>query len=226
MKSTVQNLAVLSHDFVWIMFILNILTFNTILISGKRKSNMALNVVSRVGTESTVILLLASNSSSKQNVEVDSHGGETNHPILLFRMFSAHTILQKPQGVNVIMLVYILSLWNKFKMHNPMNVTKKHKQNEQALHVWMQVNTSCSHSPQTLRWQALALRLLPDFWAVHVNSQLIAHNYLRMGSGIFPSLSWCLYPALTWFSFCSSLSKCGINLAVTKCMFRLPLKMI
>jgi len=106
------------------MFILNILTFNTILISGKRKINMALNVVSREGTESTVIMLLARNSSTKQNVEVYSHGGETNHPILLFRMFSAHTFLQKPQSVNVIMLVYNLPLWNKFMMHNPTNVTK------------------------------------------------------------------------------------------------------
>ena len=135
MKSTVQNLAALSHDFVWITFILNVLTFNTILISGNRKSNMVLNVVSREGTESTVIMLLARNSSSKQNVEVYSHGGETNHPILLFRMFSAHTFLQKPQSVNVIMLVYNLLLWNKFMMHNPMNVTKKYTQNEQALHI-------------------------------------------------------------------------------------------
>lgn len=87
--------------------------------------------------ESTVILLLARNSSSQQNVELYSHSGETNHPILLFRMFSAHTFLQKPQRVNVIMLVYNLPLWNKFMMHNPMNVTEKHTQNEQTLHIWM-----------------------------------------------------------------------------------------
>ena len=96
----------------------------------EKKSNMALNLVSREGTESTVILLLARNSSSKQNVEMYSHGGETNHQILLFRMFSAHTFLQKPQCVNVIMLVYNLPLRNKFMMHSPMNVTKKHTQNE------------------------------------------------------------------------------------------------
>ena len=84
----------------------------------------------------TVILLLARNSNVNQNVEVYSHGGETNHPILLFRMLSAHIFLQKPQCVNVIILVYNLPLWNKFMMHNPMNVTKKHTQNEHALHIW------------------------------------------------------------------------------------------
>lgn len=85
--------------------------------------------------ESTVILLLARNSSSTQNVEMYSRGGETNHPILLFRMFSPNTSLQKPQCVTVIMLVYNLPLWNKFMMHNPMNITKKQTQNEQALHI-------------------------------------------------------------------------------------------
>jgi len=98
---------------------------------------MVLNLVSREGMELTVTLLLAKNSSSKQNVEVYFHGGETNHPILLFMMFSAHTFLQKPQCVNVIMLVYNLPLWNKVMMYNPINVTKKHTQNEQALHIWM-----------------------------------------------------------------------------------------
>jgi hypothetical protein len=78
---------------------------------------MALNLVSREGMELTVTLLLARNSSSKQNVEVFSHGGETNHPILLFTVFSAHTFLQKPQCVDVIMLVYNLPLWNKFMMY-------------------------------------------------------------------------------------------------------------
>ena len=165
---------------------------------GREKINMALNLVSREDTETTVILLLARNSSPKQNMEVNSHGGETNHPILLFRLFSAHTFLQKPR-VNVITLVYNLPLWKKFMMHNPMNVTKKHTQNEQALHIWMQVNMSCSPPPPSwaLRWRALALTMLLDFWAVHVNSHLIAHNYLWMRSGIFPSLSWCSYHALT-----------------------------
>ena len=96
---------------------------------------MALNLVNREDTETTVILLLARNSSPKQNVQVNSHGDETNHPILLFRMFSAHTFLQKPQRVNVITLVYNLPLWKTFMMHNQKNVTKKHKQNEQALHI-------------------------------------------------------------------------------------------
>jgi len=86
---------------------------------------MAQNLVSREDTETTVILLLARNSIPKQNMEVNSHGGETNHPILLFRLFSAHTFLQKPQRVNVNTLVYNLPLWKKFMMHNPKNVTKK-----------------------------------------------------------------------------------------------------
>jgi hypothetical protein len=37
-----------------------------------------------------------------------------------------------------------LPLWKKFMMHNPKNVTKKLTQNEQALHIWMQVNMTCS----------------------------------------------------------------------------------
>jgi hypothetical protein len=83
------------------------------MISGKRKKRMALNLVSREDTETTVILLLATNSSPKQNVEIDSHGAETNHPFLLFRKFSATTFLQKPQRIKVISLVYNLSFWKK-----------------------------------------------------------------------------------------------------------------
>jgi hypothetical protein len=62
----------------------------------------------------------------KADVEVYSHGGETNHPILPFRMFSPHNFLQKPQRVKVITLIYNLPSWNKLMLHNRMNITKKH----------------------------------------------------------------------------------------------------
>jgi hypothetical protein len=96
---------------------------------------MALHLVSREDIETTVILLLAPNSSPKQNVEIDSHGTETNHPILMFRKFSATTFLQKPQRVKVISLVYNLPFWKKIHFASPYECYKKAHKNEQVLHI-------------------------------------------------------------------------------------------
>lgn len=113
--------------------------------------------------------------------------------------------------------VYSFSLWNKFIIHNCINVRKKNS--ECAQWTCVALLFGCRDCG-LVQWDDCCLVSGWYIWT-HISSPVII---LERNSGFLSGLSWWSWHVLTHFSFFFSLRRQGMHFVAIQCMFRLSLK--
>jgi hypothetical protein len=82
---------------------LNLIFFNTVLSSGKRKKSHGVKSgeQGKCGMTSRIVFYPENYAQTKQSQQIHCHGGEMNPPVPFFRSLSPHIFPQTPWGVSV-----------------------------------------------------------------------------------------------------------------------------